>query len=142
MADKMTRAQALAMAIEVVTDTEAKEILGKIKASIEKKNTSPKSKKVTEAQTYLRNEIVRVLTEAQKPLAVSEILGLIDKDNAPADAKFSTSSVTANIGTMLQNGKTPNPDGIIVRSMDSKTAKFALAEVEDTEEVDEVEVEE
>lgn len=132
MADKkMTRVEALEIALEVVADSEAREVLEKIKASIEKKNSSPKSKKVTEAQTYLRNEILRVLGESDKPLTVGEILERIEKESAPADTKFSTSSVTANIGVMLVNGKTENPNGCIVRSVDGKSAKFALCSEEE-----------
>lgn len=127
---KMTRVEALEMAIANVTNTEAIEVLTKIKASIEKKNASPKSKKATEAQTFIRNEIVRILGESATPLTVGEILELVDRANAPKDTKFSTSSITSNIGVMLINGKTPNPDGIILRSVDGKSAKFTLAEAE------------
>lgn len=137
MADKkMTRVEALAIAIEVVENAEAVEVLEKIKASIEKKNASgsSKPKKATEAQTYLRNEILRVLEENGAPLSVTEILDKVDRENAPADTKFSTSSVTANIGVMLVNGKTPNENGKIYRSMVGKTAKFSLENTEVGEE--------
>lgn len=133
---KMTRVDALTMAIAQVSDEQAKEVLAKIKASIEKKNGTSKSKKATDAQNFLRAEIIRILGESDKPLTVGEILELVDKVNAPKDTKFSTSSITSNIGVMLVNGKTPNPDGIVIRSVEGKSAKFSLVDKETDEDVD------
>lgn len=134
---KVTRSQALAMAIDALKDNaDVVEVLQKMKASVEKKNSSSKPKKVTDAQKFLRDAIITVLKGSDKPLTVGEILAKVDRTDAPADAKFSTSSVTANIGVMLTNGKTPNPDGIIVRSVDGKSAKFALVTDTDVDEVD------
>lgn len=133
MEKKMTRVDALNIAMEVVTDAEALEVLGKIKASIEKKNSSPKSHKVTDAQKWLRAEIIRILSDADAPMSVAEIGKLLDLSIAPDNAKYSTAAITANIGTMLINGKVENPNGCIVRSVDGKTAKFAMTNSADAE---------
>lgn len=85
----------------------------KVKAQ---KKTSSKPKALTEEQTLIRDEIVRVLTESEVALSISEM-----QRASEVLAGCSTSKVSGNLTPMLEkNG------GNIKREMDKKTAKFSI----------------
>lgn len=95
-------------------------IVDRAEKSVRKSGSS--SHKVSEEQIALRNAIVEVLTKSGKPMAISEMMKADERL-----ATLSTSKISGNITPMLVNGKNPNPDGILMRVQDKKTAKFTLA---------------
>lgn len=94
-------------------------IMDRAEKSVRKSGSS--SHKVSAEQVELRELILEVLGQSNVPMSISEL----QKSNEKL-ATLSTSKISGNITPMLVNGKNPNPEGRIVRSMDKKTAKFSL----------------
>lgn len=114
MANKMTRIEAINVALSVVTDEEALQVLSNIKASLEKKSTTPK--KPNEEQIAIREAIKEVLSSVASPVSISEMQKLSE-----VLAPLSTSKVSANVTQLLEKNGGP-----IVRTMEKKTAKFII----------------
>lgn len=109
-----TYSQALEVAINAVADNvEVVEKLTALKVQIEKRHTSTKPTKAQVENEAVKAEILDVLSGAESPLRVSDILKLMSKE-------YTSQKVSALLRQMVKAGT-------VVKSTEKKVSLFALA---------------
>lgn len=119
---KMTYSDALAKAIEVVTDEEVKERLVALKAQTEKRNAT-KSKKADKATEELKALILEGLENVGKPVTVTQLIKGYD-----ALGDYSTQKLSPYLKALAT-------DGFVKRETKGKDTLFSIISdevVEDT----------
>lgn len=129
MTNKITNAQMFAnVALFLAENGASQELVDFIKSRQEMaQNKKSTPHKVTDEQSAIRTAIVDVLAQAGAPISISEM-----QKSSAVLAGLTTSRISGNMRAIgIRNGKTPNPNGIIFRSVDGKTAKFELVDSAD-----------
>ena len=112
---KMTYAQAIDMALEVLTDDVAIEKLEALKTQLAKRSNGKRGMTTTQkANVGIKNTIAEVLLEVDKPVTVTELI---------ANEKlhdYTNQKISALLRQMVEDGR-------VVKTIEKKKAYFAVA---------------
>ena len=113
--EKMTYAQALEIAINVVTDETAKERLEALKAQLAKRSSSKTPTKTQKENVAVMEQLEKALYVAHDPVTVTELI-----NSAEALKGYTNQKVSALLRKMVEEGK-------VVKTVEGRKTKFSLA---------------
>lgn len=112
---------------EAIGDTTVKAFLEDRRDKSTKASTAKGKFNLNDEQKSIVDEVIEVLTAGgNTPMIITDIQKKSDMLGA-----FTTSKIASAVSKMTINAeKNPNPNGVFIRTMDKKSAKYALAKVE------------
>lgn len=113
--EKMTYAQALEIAINVVTDDVAKERLEALKAQLAKRTSSKTPTKTQKENVVIMERIVDALSDVGEPVTVTDLL-----KHGVEGYELTNQKASALLRKMVEDGK-------VVKTTEGRKTKFSLA---------------